>query len=384
MIIEISGMKYFIIAGEASGDLHASHLIASVRAQDSAACFVGFGGDKMRAAGCSIRVDYRDMAYMGVIAVLRNVRSIHRNFRIAYSALLEERPDVLILVDYPSFNLRVAAYCRKHLPKTRVVYYIPPKAWAWKSWRVHKIARYSDKILGIFPFEPAFYARYGYKCEYVGNPTADCIRERRQQKEVQAEASVAGDGRPIIALLPGSRRSEVSHCLPVMLEAARRVAGEEYRIVVAAAPGLEDSFYARYVGDETLTRDTYDLLHAARAAVVNSGTATLETALLGCPQTAVYYIACSRWLEWLIRPILFRIPHFTLVNILARRTVIQELIAKRFRTEEVERELRKLVSDSDYRTTMLEGYADIERILGSHPASDTAARAIVSLGDSLA
>lgn len=377
-------MKYFIIAGEASGDLHASHLIASVRALDSAACFVGFGGDKMRAVGCCIRVDYRDMAYMGVIAVLRNVRSIRRNFRIAYSALLEERPDVLILVDYPSFNLRVAAYCRTHLPKTRVVYYIPPKAWAWKSWRVHKIARYSDKILGIFPFEPAFYARYGYKCEYVGNPTADCIREWRQQREAQAEASVAGDGRPIIALLPGSRRSEVSHCLPVMLEAARRVAGEEYRIVVAAAPGLEDSFYARYVGDETLTRDTYDLLHAARAAVVNSGTATLETALLGCPQTAVYYIACSRWLEWLIRPILFRIPHFTLVNILARRTVIQELIAKRFRTEEVERELRKLVSDLDYRTTMLEGYADIERILGSHPASDTAARAIVSLGDSLA
>ncbi len=373
-------MKYFIIAGEASGDLHASHLIASVRAKDSAACFVGLGGDKMRAAGCSIRVDYRDMAYMGVVAVLRNIRHIRRNFRIAYASLSEERPDVLILVDYPSFNLRVAAYCRKHLPQTRVVYYIPPKVWAWKSWRVHKIARYSDKILGIFPFEPVFYARYGYTCEYVGNPTADCIREWRKTREDQADVSTTGDDRPVIALLPGSRKSEVSHCLPVMLEAARRVAGDKYRIVVAAAPGLEDSCYTRYLAGEALTRDTYGLVHTARAAVVNSGTATLETALLECPQTAVYYIACSRWLEGLIRPIVFRTPHFTLVNILARRTVIQELIAKRFSTEEVERELVRLVSDTDYRTTMLEGYADISRKLSTCPASDTAARAIVSLG----
>lgn len=399
-------MKYFVIAGEASGDLHAANLMRSLSLEDKDASFVGLGGDKMRAAGCDIRVDYRDMAYMGVVAVLANLPKIRRNFRIARAALVETRPDVLILIDYPSFNLRMAAFCRKHLPATRIVYYIPPKVWAWKSWRVHRIARYADDVLGIFPFEPAFYARYGYSCQYVGNPTADCIRDWKQshptgktnneieKTDIQAEyptrvasryyspslrgaggapTPTKGEEKEVIALLPGSRPSEIRHCLPTMLEAARRVAGTDYRIIVAAAPGIDDSFYAPYLRGETLTRDTYTLVSSARASVVNSGTATLETALLGCPQTAVYYIACSRWLEWLIRPILFRTKYFTLVNIIPQQEVIQELIASRFTVSNVEHELRRLLSDDTYRHTMLTRYHHLSRLLGSRPASTTAA-----------
>ena len=169
-------MKYFIIAGEASGDLHGSNLMKALRAKDPQALFVGLGGDKMREEGCDIRVDYREMAYMGFVAVIANLHKVRRNMRIAQEALLTEKPDTLILIDYPSFNLRIAKFCHKHLPETRIIYYIPPKIWAWKEWRVHQIARYAHDILGIFPFEPAFYAKHGYQCQYVGNPTADCIR----------------------------------------------------------------------------------------------------------------------------------------------------------------------------------------------------------------
>lgn len=170
-------MKYFLLAGEASGDLHASNLMRALKKEDADAVFVGLGGDKMREEGCRLLQDYRNMAFMGVIAVLANLRKIRQNFRIAEQGLLDEQPDVLILIDYPSFNLKIAEFCKKHLPSTKVVYYIPPKVWAWKTFRIHKIARLSDRILGIFPFEPAFYAKYGYKCEYVGNPTMDSIRE---------------------------------------------------------------------------------------------------------------------------------------------------------------------------------------------------------------
>ena len=170
-------MTFFLIAGEASGDLHASNLMKALRGKDPQAIFVGLGGDKMRAEGCDILVDFREMAYMGFVAVLQNLDKINRNFRIAKQALLEEKPDVLILIDYPSFNLKMAKFCKKHLPETRIIYYIPPKIWAWKKWRIHNIAKYCNEILGIFPFEPNFYAKYGYKCHYVGNPTADCIRE---------------------------------------------------------------------------------------------------------------------------------------------------------------------------------------------------------------
>ena len=381
-------MKLFIIAGEASGDLHASNLMKALRAKDPQASFVGLGGDKMRAEGCDIRVDYRDMAYMGFVAVLKNLDKVKRNFRIAKQSLLDEQPDVLILIDYPSFNLRMAKFCKQHLPNTRIIYYIPPKVWAWKKRRVHSIAKYCDEILGIFPFEPAFYAKYGYQCRYIGNPTADSIREfASTHSTLNTQHSTS-----YIALLPGSRRSEISHCLPTMLQAARQVAKDKYQIIVTAAPGIEDDFYYPFLQQgENLTRDTYNIVAQAKAAIVNSGTATLETALIGCPQTAVYHVTGSKYLEKLLRPIMFTIPHFTLVNIIPHYTTlnnptpsyttpaIQELIASRFTAENVAHELNRLLYDEPYRQTMLANYQQLWQILGSQSAADTAADIITHL-----
>ena len=372
-------MRFFLIAGEASGDQHAANLIRALQQRHAESRFAGLGGECMRKAGCLIVQDYKNMAFMGVAAVLAHLGEVRRNFRIARTSLLHEKPDVLILVDYPSFNLRMAAFCRKHLPGTRIVYYIPPKVWAWKTWRIHRIARLCDLVLGIFPFEPAFYARYGHTCRYVGNPTLDNIRAREQ------EQTNARPRENLIALLPGSRRSEIEHCLPVMLEAARRAAqekkepGEEPpRIAVAAAPGIEDPFYNRWLDGETLTRDTYELVSRARSAVVNSGTATLETALLGCPQTAVYHVACSKWLGWL-KPLIFSTRFFTLVNIIPDKEVIQELVGARFSRRNIEDELRRLTDDTAYRQRMQENYAVIRRQLGEQNAADQAAEAICSL-----
>ncbi|MBR6549656.1 MAG: lipid-A-disaccharide synthase [Paludibacteraceae bacterium] len=371
-------MKFFLIVGEASGDLHASNLMKALRAKDLQATFVGLGGDMMRAEGCDIRVDYRDMAYMGFVAVLQNLNKIKHNFRIAKQALLEQKPDVLILIDYPSFNLKMAKFCKRHLPQTRVIYYIPPKIWAWKKWRVHSIAKYRDEILGIFPFEPAFYAQFGYKCHYVGNPTADSIRTfNTTLHHTPQHYTTLPNTTPIIALLPGSRRSEISHCLPTMLEAAREVASGSYQIIVVAAPGIDDSFYQPYLKSEALTRTPYATLAQARAAVVNSGTATLETALIGCPQTAVYYVAGSKYLEKILRPIIFNIPHFTLVNIIPEQEIIQELIASKFTKENVAHELERLLNNERYRQTMLSNYTHLWSILGTQSAAETAAKHII-------
>lgn len=400
-------MKYFLLAGEASGDLHASNLIRALQQEDAEATFVGLGGDKMRDAGCRLLQHYRNMAFMGVIAVLANLKKIRENFCIAEQGLLDERPDVLVLIDYPSFNLKIAQFCKTNLPQTKIVYYIPPKVWAWKTFRIHKIARLSDLVLGIFPFEPTFYAKYGYRCEYVGNPTMDSIRDylRSAESTNSSEAVSSASARmvvPTIALLPGSRRSEIKHCLPTMLSAAREVLRSESIIqpkavhlpsaeggpssisvsgpviTVAAAPGIEDAFYAPYLQGEQLTRDTYQLVTHAKAAIVNSGTATLETALLNCPQTAVYYIACSKWLGWL-KPFIFKIPFFTLVNIVPAREVIKELIAFNFTKAKIVAELTRLLTDESYRQKMLADYDEIRSILGCYPAAATAAKRIVSL-----
>ena len=373
-------MKYFLIAGEASGDLHASNLMKALRSKDTEATFVGLGGDKMRDEGCDIRVNFRDMAYMGFVAVLQNLDKIKRNFRIAKQSLLEQKPDVLILIDYPSFNLKIAKFCKKHLPETRIIYYIPPKIWAWKKWRVHSIAKYCDEILGIFPFEPAFYAQFGYKCHYVGNPTADSIRTfNTTLRHTTQHYTTLPNTTPSIAILPGSRPSEITHCLPTMLEATREVVKEKYQIIVAAAPGIDDSFYLPYLNkNEMLTRNPYATLAQAKAAIVNSGTATLETALIGCPQTAVYHVTGSKYLEKFLRPIMFSIPHFTLVNIIPKQEIIQELVASRFTKENVAHELERLLNDEHYRQTMLGNYKQLWSILGNQSAAETAAEYIIS------
>ena len=375
--------KYFLIAGEASGDAHAARLIAALRQHDAEAVFIGLGGDKMQAEGCRLYQHYRNMAYMGYVQVIRHMGDIRANIRIAEQALLSEEPDELILIDYPGFNLHMAKFAKQHLPATRVTYYIPPKVWAWKRWRVHDIGRYCDRILGIFPFEPDFYARYGYPCTYVGNPTAEAIEDYKRIEVRSGKLEVSSNESDYVALLPGSRRHEIESCLPKMLAAAEQVLSEQpaiRRIIVTQAPGIEPELYHRLCAGYphvSLTTDTYTTVLHARAAVVNSGTATLETALLGCPQVAVYHLAFGRLLGFL-RPVMFRIPHFTLVNIIAGREVIRELLVYEFTIESTRDELRRLLTDADYTARIRQGYADVQRILGSDRAAETAAALITS------
>ena len=363
--------KYFLIAGEASGDIHAASLVKQIRQRDSEALFIGLGGDQMAAAGVRLIQHIRQMAFMGYVEVIKHSGQIRRNFRLTEQALLTEQPDVLILIDYPSFNLRIAAYCRKHLPSTRIVYYIPPKVWAWKRRRIHTIARLCDQVLGIFPFEPDFYAQYGYRCTYVGNPTAEQISNFKYQ---------ISNAKSQIAILPGSRPFEIRKCLAKMLAAARRF--PDYRIVVCAAPGISDDVYLPLLHEgETLTRDTYEAVREARAAIVNSGTATLETALLRCPQVAVYQIACPHLVGLILRcahSLIFSIPFFTLVNIITGQETIKECIANRFTVDNIAAELQRLLKDEDYRKKMLASYEHLSQTLGTRPASVTAADLITS------
>ena len=350
--------------------MHAAELIKQIKLREPEAGISGLGGDRMAASGCRLYRHIRYMAFMGIAAVLSHWRDVQDNFRIAREAILDERPDALILIDYPSFNLRMAAFCREHLPDTKIYYYIPPKVWAWKRRRVHAIARLCDRVLGIFPFEPAFYAKYGYACEYVGNPT---VEELSRVPRVPRNPS-------ILVLLPGSRPSEISHCLPRMLEAARRF--PDYRITVCAAPGIEDSFYTPYIyAGVTLTRETHKAVLSASAAIVNSGTATLETALLGCPQVAVYHLACPHLISLIRRvgqPLLFSIRHFTLVNIIAGKEVIKECIANDFTVDKVAAELQRLLTDEAYKKEMLAEYEHLRSVLGSQSAASTAAAIITS------
>ena len=369
-------MKYFVLAGEASGDIHAANLMREISRLDPEARFAGLGGDRMREAGCLLYQDYRHMAFMGIAAVLKSLHQVRRNFRIAEQALLQEQPDVLVLIDYPSFNLRMADFCCKKLPSIPIYYYIPPKVWAWKQYRIHQIARLSNAVLGIFPFEPDFYKQFGYTCTYVGNPTMDEVRRFIAEKAKDKEQEAKVKERPYIAIVPGSRPSEVSHCLPKMLEAARRF--PDYDIRVAAAPGLEDAFYSRWLDEQTpLVRDTYSLMSGAYAAIVNSGTATLEAALLGCPQVAVYHVGCPR-LFGLYWRLFFKMRLFTLPNIILGREAIGEKLATHFTVDEVAEELSRLLHDPACREQMQRDYEQIARVLGDTPAPVNAAKIIIN------
>jgi lipid-A-disaccharide synthase len=274
-------MRYFIIAGEASGDLHASNLMRELKKQDSNAEFCFLGGDFMQLQGGTMIIHYREMAFMGFVAVVQNARKIFKNMTDCKQAILDFKPDIVILVDYPSFNLRIAQFVKEKL-NTRVYYYISPKIWAWKENRIHKIKRYIDRMFTIFPFETEFYARHQFAVEYVGNPTVDSVFQRPNQQQTFEEfcSNNTLPAKPIIALLAGSRKQEISNCLPRMLKAATQF--ENYQTLVSAAPGIEPDFYLQYIDKKQLIfGQTYELVAHAKAAIVNSGTATLETALIG-------------------------------------------------------------------------------------------------------
>ena len=395
-------MKYFLLVGEASGDLHASHLMQQIKKQDPTASFSGFGGDKMAAEGCCLYRHISDLAYMGVVAVLSNADKIQASFAIAKEKLLTDQPDVLILVDYPSFNLKMAQFARKNLPNIRIVYYIPPKVWAWKKWRRKTILKVCDQVLCIFPFEPSFYSQRGGDADvvYVGNPSAEevlsAVGGLSARSAVFQRSGLSGNSRSkIIAILPGSRRSEIKHCLPKMLAAARRF--PDYEIRISQAPSIPTEFYEQILSTSPkgvnlgtsinykLSTLNYDLLCKSEVAIVNSGTATLEAALIGCPQVAVYHVACPHLLR-LIWKAIFTIRHFTLPNIVLDKRdeqgkpkeVIRELIADLFTVDNIETEVRRLLTDDEYRQTMLADYDAIQQLLGNKKASVEAAQYILN------
>jgi len=371
-------MKYFIIAGEASGDLHASNLMRELKKRDSNAEFCFLGGDLMQAQGGKMVKHYRKMAFMGFIAVLKNAKTVLKNMTDCKMALSDFKPDILILIDYPSFNLRMARFAKETL-QIPVYYYISPKIWAWKEYRIKEIKLYVDRMFTIFPFETAFYAKHNYKVEYVGNPSIDSVCLRPQQDQTFDQFTGINNllKKPIIALLAGSRKREIATCLPRMLEAAMQFS--EYQIIIAGAPGIDIDFYNPYLQNEKIEivfGQTYELLQQANAAVVNSGTATLETAIIGTPEVVVYNMNFGR-LIYFIKDYILKIRFISLVNIIAQKEIVKELTGHLFTVKNVAQELDKLLNDKHYRKTMLKNYAIIKEELGEPGAAEHCAEKIV-------
>lgn len=367
-------MKYFLIAGEASGDLHASELMQAIATRDPRAQFAFLGGDLMaRACGMEPVIHYRDMAFMGFAEVARHARRISRNFKAARRAMAEFKPDRLVLIDYPSFNLRMARYAAKL--GIEVCYYIPPKVWAWKEWRVRTLKKLVGRMLCIFPFEVGFYARHGMEVDYVGNPSVEEIDIRRQSAPSRGEFLEAHKlpDRKIVALLPGSRLSEIRANLPIMAQAMKQF--PQYRGVVAGAPGIDPAVYAELTQLPVIDNDTFALLCHSHAALVTSGTATLETALAGVPQVAMFRHNGSRLMRRL-RDKVLKIPFVTLPNLIAGRQIIPELLLDQCTVESVASSLASLLPDRPPRRAMEEGYRRMRAILGSQKAAEKAAEII--------
>ena len=373
-------MRYYLIAGEASGDLHGSNLIRELRVQDSDAQFRFFGGDLMAAqAGVPPVKHYREMAFMGFIKVLMNLRAISRNMEKCKTDIVDFKPDVVILIDFAGFNLRIAEFAKSIGLKT--VFYISPKIWAWKTSRIKKIKKYIDKMLTILPFETEFYAGFDYQVEYVGNPLLDAIEEFKatdHQTEADFRKSNNLSDRPIIGLLAGSRKQELDFMLPVMIEVSRQF--PEYQFVISGAPGLDRSYYTKVAGaDCTLPivfGQTYNLLKFSRAALVTSGTATLETALFGVPEAVLYKIMAPNFLYRIGRKIL-KAKWISLANLIMRREIIRELVQMDCNPKTVAAELQKILDDEQYNAEFQRNYAELRQRMGSAGASQRAAKAVI-------
>lgn len=373
-------MKYYLIVGEASGDLHASNLMRALQHEDPQAEFRFFGGDLMKAVGGTCVKHYRELAYMGFIPVLLHLRTIFRNMDFCKKDVEAWQPDVLILVDYPGFNLKIAEYIKRHT-QIPVYYYISPKIWAWKEYRIKNIKRDVDELFSILPFEVDFFKKHQYPIHYVGNPCVDAVDDfRRKGQETFSEFITANglEDKPIIALLAGSRRQEIKDNLTRMIEAARSF--PQYQFVVAGAPGIEPDFYKRYIDSSTkiVFGQTYRLLQQAEAALVTSGTATLETALFRVPQVVCYYISAGKLVSFLRRHIL-KVKYISLVNLIANREVVTELVADGMTVSNIKKELAKIISGGNGRSRMLSEYDRLIGILGEPGASERAAAQITAL-----
>ena len=383
-------MKYYLIVGEASGDVHASHLIAAIKKEDTEAQFRCFGGDLMKAEGAELVQHYRDLAYMGFLPVIRHLRTILRGMKRCQNDILEWQPNVLILVDYPGFNLKIARFIKKH-SSIPIFYYIAPKIWAWKEHRIKDIKRDIDELFSILPFEVPFYEKkHNYPIHYVGNPTVDEVDAYLKEHPLNADAFRRDnklDPRPIIALLAGSRKQEVRDNLRRMVEAAEPYR-KDYQLVLAAAPGLDDKFYEECIqmlndkwqnGKCSIVRDqTYRLLQHSTAALVTSGTATLETALLRVPQVVCYYMKAGRLASYAKR-LFLKIPYISLVNLIAGEEVVPELVAEQMNVKNVRQHLASIVPEGPAREAQLKGYERMAAILGEPGAPTRAAKQIVSL-----
>ena len=377
-------MKYYIIVGEASGDLHASRLMRSLRKVDSKADFRFFGGDLMSEAGGTRVKHYRELAYMGFVPVLLHLRTIFKNMALCKQDIVEWKPDVVILVDYPGFNLDIAKFLHANT-SIPVYYYISPKIWAWKEYRIKNIKRDISEMFSILPFEVQFYeGKHHFPIHYVGNPTADEVTEFKASytetfEDFCRKNSLQAD-KPVIALLAGSRRQEIKDNLPAMLKAASRYA-DKYQLVVAGAPSIPHEYYSKFISGHDVSivyNQTYPLLAHSCAALVTSGTATLETALFGVPQVVCYETPIPKVIAFL-RKHLIKVRYISLVNLIADKSVVTELVADTFSVENIAGELGRLLPGKPARTAMLDGYAEVKKRLGKENAPDNAANIMVKL-----
>lgn len=371
-------MKYYLIAGEASGDLHGSNLMKELKTQDTSAEFRFIGGEQMQAVGDMLVTHYKTMAYMGIVPVILHLGTILKNMAMCKQDIADWKPDVVILIDYPGFNLKIAEYVHKQRI-CPVFYYISPKIWAWKEHRIKNIRRDVDELFSILPFEVKWFADRQFPIHYVGNPCVDAI-ERDRLNRVNGNIGVNGhDEKPTIAILAGSRRQEIKDNLRKMLTAASRF--KDYRLVIAGAPNIELDYYKRYIPEgvdaEVKFGQTYTILRGATAALVTSGTATLETAILRVPQVVCYYMAPPKLVTF-VRKLILHVPFISLVNLVAGREIVTELVADGMTVENVERHLAEILPGGKRREQMLSDYEEMNQILGGPGASERAAKEMIN------
>ncbi len=373
-------MKYFLIAGEASGDLHGAKLMKSLKQQDQEADFCFFGGELMIREGGKLLKHYREMAFMGAIDVIRNVGKINANFNLCRRHLLEFRPDVLILIDYPGFNLNMAQFaCQHGIP---VFYYILPKVWAWKEWRVKALKTYVDERFSIFPFEVPFFKKHGVDVHYIGNPLLDSLAAEKSSLGSRTDFLCRHHlpDKPLVALLPGSRAQEIRMMLPVMSRLAKDF--PEFSFVISGTRAVEESLYSKFNGDPSVPvvfGETYPNLYHAHAAVVTSGTATLETALINTPQVVLYKMAGGKAGYRIFRYLFLKVKYVSLPNLVLDRGFLEEFVMDRMKYELVKPEVRKLLTDEIYRKAIFDSYRELRLKIGEEGASERAARLMVSL-----
>lgn len=368
-------MKYFIIAGEASGDLHASNMMKGIRQYDAEAQFTGWGGDLMQAGGLHLLKHIRELAFMGFTEVVVNLRTILRNFDLVKLQIIEYQPDALLLVDYPGFNMRMAKWAK--MQGIKVYYYISPNVWAWKSNRVFHFKKYCEKLFVILPFEQEFYSRYYIDVVYEGHPLIDAVESHRKItfNEFCAENSL--DGRPVIALLAGSRKQEISRMLPIMLSVVDDF--PQYQFVVAGSPGIDKDYYSQYLrqaGAVLVMNKTYDVLSHAEIGLIKSGTATLEAALLDVPQAVCYKAGL---ISVLIAAMVKKVKYISLVNLIMNKACVTELLQFRLNRSNLKKEIASLLPDTARRKQMLNDYADLRNRLGDPGSTVRVGAQIVKL-----